>query len=98
MFASNSRYYKLGTYSVTLANGQIAIATLLPKPPTSPVPLSGYYTVRQNDRLDTIAAQYLTDATLFWQLSNANNSPSPAALIARPLVGIPRGGQGGGQS
>lgn len=93
MFDSNSRYYKLGTYSVILANGQTAIATLLAQPPTSTVPLSGYYTVRQNDRLDTIAAQYLTDATLFWQLCNANNSPSATALIARPLVGIPQGGK-----
>jgi hypothetical protein len=98
MFASNSRYYKLGTYTVTLGNGQTAIATLLAQPPTSPVALSGYYTVQQNDRLDTLAARYLTDATLFWQLCNANNSPSAAALIARPLVGIPQGGQGGGQS
>jgi hypothetical protein len=93
MFASNSRYYKLGTYTVTLANGQTAIATLLHLPPTSPPALTGYYTVRQNDRLDTIAARYLTDATLFWQLCDANNSPSAASLVARPLVGIPQGGQ-----
>jgi hypothetical protein len=93
MFASNSRYYNLGTYTVTLANGQTAVATLLPVPPSG-VALSGYYTPRQGDRLDLIAARYLTDATLFWQLCNANNSPSAAALIARPLVGIPQGGQG----
>jgi hypothetical protein len=92
MFASNSRYYKLGTYTVNLANGQTAIATRLPLPPTSPVPLSGYYTVKQDDRLDSIAAHYLGDPTLFWQLCNANNSPSAASLIARPLVGIPRAG------
>ena len=92
MFASNSRYYKLGTYTVTLANGQTAIATRLPVPPTQ-LALSGYYTVRQNDRLDLIAAQYLTDATLFWQLCDANNSLSAASLIARPLIGVPKGGQ-----
>ena len=92
MFASNSRYYQLGTYTVTLANGQTAIATRLPLPPTSPVPLSGYYTVQQNDRLDNIAARYLNDPTLFWKLCDANNSPSAASLIARPLVGIPRAG------
>ena len=97
MFSPNSRYYQLGTYTVTLASGQTAIATRLPLPPASPVPLSGYYTVQQNDRLDTIAARYLTDATLFWQLCNANNSPSAASLISRPLVGIPQGGQGGAQ-
>jgi hypothetical protein len=92
MFASNSRYYKLGTYTVTLANGQTAIATRLPVPPTR-LALSGYYTVHQNDRLDIIAARYLADATLFWQLCDANNSPSAASLIARQLVGIPQGGQ-----
>jgi hypothetical protein len=92
MFASNSRYYNLGTYTVTLANGQTAVATRLHLPPTSPGPLSGYYTVEQNDRLDTLAARYFTDPTLFWQLCDANNSPSATALIARPLVGIPQGG------
>ena len=92
MFSSDSRYYQLGTYTVKLANGQTAIATRLPVPPTQLV-LSGYYTVQQGDRLDLIAARYLTDATLFWQLCDANNSPSPASLLARPLVGIPQGGQ-----
>jgi hypothetical protein len=94
MFASDSRYYQLGTYTVTLANGQTVTATRLPFPPTTQPALSGYYTVEQNDRLDSIAARYLTDATLFWQLCDANNSPSAAALIARPIVGIPKGGQG----
>jgi hypothetical protein len=94
MFASDSRYYQLGTYTVTLANGQIVTATRLPLPPTAPVALSGYYAVAQNDRLDSIAARYLTDSTLFWQLCDANNAPSAAALIARPIVGIPKGGQG----
>jgi hypothetical protein len=94
MFASNSRYYQLGTYMVTLANGQTAIATRLPIPPTSPVPLSGYYTVEQDDRLDSIAAHYLSDPTLFWQLCDANNSLYAASLISRPLVGIPKGGGG----
>jgi hypothetical protein len=93
MFSNDSRYYQLGTYTVTFANGQTAIATRLPLPPTTPPALSGYYTVQQNDRLDTIAARYLTDATLFWQLCDANNSPSAPALIARSIVGIPKGGQ-----
>jgi hypothetical protein len=92
MFASNSRYYQLGTYTVTLPNGQTAIATRLPVPPMQ-LALTGYYTVQQGGRLDLIAARYLTDATLFWQLCNANNSISPASLITRPLVGIPQGGQ-----
>lgn len=92
MFASNSRYNNLGTYNVTLNNGRTAIATRLPVPPQQ-LALSGYYTVQRNDRLDLIAARYLSDATLFWLLCDANNSPSAASLIARPLIGIPQGGQ-----
>jgi hypothetical protein len=61
--------------------------------PPAQLALSGYYTPRQGDRLDLIAAQYLTDTTLFWRLCDANNSPSAASLLARPLVGIPQGGQ-----
>lgn len=95
MFASNSRYFQLGTYTVTFANGRTAVATRLALPPTSPVPLSGYYTVEQDDRLDKIAARYLNDPTFFWHLCGANNCPSAASLIARPLVGIPK--RGGGQ-
>jgi len=56
MFASNSRYYKLGTYTVSLANGQAAIATRLPVPPRQ-FGVSGYYTVQQNDRLDLIGGK-----------------------------------------
>jgi hypothetical protein len=92
MFASNSRYNNLGTYTVTLINGETAIAARLPVPPKQ-LALSGYYTVKQGDRLDLIAARCLTDATLFWQLCDANNAPSAPSLIARPLVGIPNGGQ-----
>ena len=32
MFAPDSRYYGLGTYTVTLANGQVVTATNLPLP------------------------------------------------------------------
>jgi hypothetical protein len=43
------------------------------------------------DRLDLLAARYLNDATWFWKLCDTNNSVSPDALNARPLVGIPPG-------
>ena len=90
MFAPDSRYYGLGTYTVTLANGQVVTATNLPLP--KPSSLIGYHPKVVGDRLDLLAARYLNDPTWSWRLCDANNSPSPDALIARPLIGIPRGG------
>ena len=89
MFAANSRYAGLGTYTVTLANGRVVSATRLPLP--SPQPPVGYHARIAGDRLDLLAARYLNDPTWFWKLCDANNTPSPDALNARPLVGIPKG-------
>jgi hypothetical protein len=43
------------------------------------------------DRLDLLAARYLTDPTVFWKICDSNNAPAPDALVARDLIGIPRG-------
>ena len=44
------------------------------------------------DRLDQLAARFLKDPTLFWQLCDSkNNTPAPDALAACDLVGIPVG-------
>lgn len=90
MFANDSRYYGLGTYTITLPDGRVVTATNLPLPNTSP--LLGYHPKVVGDRLDLLAARYLNDPTWSWKLCDANNSPSPDALIARPLIGIPKGG------
>ena len=91
MFASDSRYYNLKLYAVTLPDGRIVTATRLWQSPAS-LPLAGYHTRVNGDRLDLLAARYLQDPTLFWKLCDANDSPVPAALEARPLIGIPLGG------
>ena len=92
MFASNSRYYGLPTYAVTMPDGTVVAATKLPLPPAS-LPLAGYHRAQQDDRLDLLAARYLQDPTLFWKLCDANGTPSAPALAARPLIGIPVSGQ-----
>jgi hypothetical protein len=92
MFASNSRYASLNPYTVTLSNGQVVKATRVWISP-SQLPLAGYHTRVQGDRLDNIAARYLKDPTLFWQLCDANGTPVAASLEARPLIGIPLGGK-----
>ncbi len=92
MFASNSRYYGLTTYSVTLPDGGVANAVRLPTPPAS-LALAGYHPTKRGDRLDNLAAKYLNDPTLFWKLCHANDVPSAPALENRPLIGIPASGQ-----
>jgi hypothetical protein len=92
MFANDSRYAKLGSYTVTLPDGRVVTATRLWQSPAS-LALAGYHTRAQGDRLDLLAARYLQDPTLFWKLCDANGSPSAASLEARPLIGIPQGGQ-----
>lgn len=90
MFSANSRYHKQPLYTATTSDGRQVQAVILPLPPQS-VALSGFYQRPAGERLDLVAARFLNDPTAFWQLCNANNTPVPDALAARPLVGIPRG-------
>jgi hypothetical protein len=87
MFTASSRYFGLGTYSVTLADGRTVTATTLPVSERGA--LLGYHPKVAGDRLDLLAARYLKEPTGFWRLCDANSSFSPDALIARELVGIP---------
>jgi hypothetical protein len=89
MFASNSRYFALGTYTVTTTDGRVVTATRLPLPQAAP--LAGFHRRVQGDRLDLLAARFLNDPTAFWRLCDANNSPAPDGLAARDLIGIPAG-------
>jgi hypothetical protein len=89
MFTTNSRYYSLATYTVTLPNGAVVTATRSALP--NPLALAGYHRRVAGDRLDLLAARYLKDPTLFWQLCDSNNAPAPDALAASDLVGIPNG-------
>jgi hypothetical protein len=89
MFASNSRYYGLPTYTVTPPGGApvVVVQSALP----NPLKLVGYHRRVAGDRLDLLAARYLNDPTLFWKLCDSNNAPAPDALAAADLVGIPSG-------
>jgi hypothetical protein len=91
MFAPNSRYYGLATFTVTLPNGRTVVATRCALP--TPLPVTGYHRRVGGDRLDLLAARYLNDPTVFWKLCDANNAPAPDALAAADLIGIPRTGR-----
>jgi hypothetical protein len=87
MFFPGSRYLPLTPYSVTLPDGIVVQVTRLPTPGL-PLVL-GYYRRDTTDRLDQIAARFLSDATQFWHVCDANAAVVPDALAAHDLVGVP---------
>ena len=89
MFAPNSRYFGLATYTITLPDGTVVTATRLPLP--NPLTLAGYHRRILDDRLDLLAARYLKDPTVFTKICDSNNAPAPHALAARDLIGMPQG-------
>ena len=87
MFFPGSRYQNAGTYTITKPDGTVVSVTRLPLPLARP--LLGYHRRQEGQRLDLIAARYLSDATAFWQLCDANNAMVPDALAVHDLIGIP---------
>jgi hypothetical protein len=87
MFFPNSRYAKLGTYTVRTASGATVPVTRLPLPGAPPI--RGFHTRNQTQRPDLIAFHYLGDATAFWRLCDAGDAVAPDALAARPRIAIP---------
>lgn len=88
MFFPGSRYEKMPTYTVKQADGREVTAVRLPLPKAAP--LLGYHRRLVEQRLDHIAAHYLSDATAFWRLCDANGAMVPDALAAaHDLIGVP---------
>ena len=87
MFFPGSRYEKAGTYTVTKPDG--AVVTVTKRPQARQGTLLGFHRRQEGQRLDLIAAHYLKDPTAFWRLCDAGDTPSPDALAARDLIGIP---------
>jgi hypothetical protein len=91
MFDSNSRYSAQATYLSRTGDGRVIAAVTIPLPRTEQP--AGEHRRREGDRLDLLAARYLNEPTGFWRLCDLNGASIPAALEARPLVAIPRGGR-----
>ena len=89
MFFPGSRYGSMATYEVARPDGTLVRAVKLPLP--GPALVLGYHARLAGQRLDLIAAHYLTDATAFWRLCDANNAMVPDSLGAADLIGIPLG-------
>jgi len=88
MFFPGSRYLKVGaTYTAVRIDGSTVLVTRLPRRVSAP--LAGYHRRLVGQRLDHMASHYLSDATAFWQLCDANDAMVPDALAVADLVGIP---------
>jgi hypothetical protein len=86
-FPTDSRYYGSRTLQYTTPNGQ-AVTYLarrfVPQPGAPNFSTVAQHTVKQGDRLDLLAANYLGDPLLFWLLCDANGAVRPDELVATP--------------
>jgi hypothetical protein len=90
MFFANSRYAQADVYTARDAAGRDVLVVRVPARLTAPV--TGYHRRLQGQRLDHMAAHYLTDATASWRLCDANGAIVPDVQGVAELVGIPRTG------
>jgi len=77
----SSRYARTGTAEITLPDNRTVVflrRRWLPQPET--LAELGRHRVAEGERLDHLAAQYLGDPTMFWQLCDANRALHPLAL------------------
>jgi hypothetical protein len=101
-FPTDSRYYTSQTLQYTAPNGEM-IAYLarrfVPQPGAANYSTIAQHTVKQGDRLDLLAANYLGDPLLYWLLCDANGAIEPDALVATAgkvlMITMPQGVPGG---
>jgi hypothetical protein len=93
---SVSRYASVGQAVWTAPDGrQVPYLRRRLLPAAGTVPTASLHTVRLGERIDTIAAQTLSDATLSWLIADANLAmrPTELAVPGRTLsIPLPGGG------
>ncbi len=84
LFTATSRYYGLGTNTLTAPDGTVVVflkRRFLPSPDR--FQLVQEHVVMQHEHLDNIAATFLGDPELFWRLADANGAMKPEALVEK---------------
>jgi hypothetical protein len=82
-----SRYVKTPTYVVTDHRGRPV--TVVAVPPHVAQPIAGVHVLREGQRPDHLAQQYLADATGFWRIAEANDAMEAEWLTEQPEIEIP---------
>ncbi|XHX79870.1 MAG: LysM domain-containing protein [Stenomitos frigidus ULC029] len=85
MFDPTSRYARLETAQITLADGR-TVAYLRRRflPQGRALPVLATVTVVDGDRLDLIADRTFGNALLFWHICDANDAMKPDELTVEP--------------
>lgn len=101
-FPTDSRYHGFGVLQYTAPNGQVIpylARRIVPQPGAPNYATINQYAVKQGDRLDIIAAQYLGDPLMAWLICDANGALHPHDLVATPgtvlAITTPQGIPGG---
>jgi hypothetical protein len=84
-FPLSSRYRNVTVTSMQDANGQTVVylkRRFVPQADNFDV--LQLYTVKEGDRLDNIAHQFIGDPEQFWQICDANNVLEPGELTEQP--------------
>jgi hypothetical protein len=86
-FPADSRYYGSATLQYAAPNGQgitYLARRIVPQPGAPNFATVATHTVRQGDRLDLLAANYIGDPLMFWLICDANGAIRPDALVETP--------------
>jgi hypothetical protein len=88
-YPPNSRYYGVATTTTTMASGETVtclVRRVVPRP--SSFATLQMVTIRDGDRIDRLAAQYLGDPLLYWRICDANGVLRPDELTETPGLTI----------
>jgi hypothetical protein len=96
MFPANSRYVSVGqSQHVTADRRTLVYLRRRLVPPPERFELLQEHVVVASDRLDNLAARYIGDPELFWQICDANRAMRPDDLTAtvgtRLRITLPEG-------
>jgi len=84
-FPVTSRYYRIETAAFQVDDDR-AVTYLRRRiiPPAESMVVVAVHQVKQGDRLDNIAAQYIGDPEQFWQVADGNNAMKPEEMTDVP--------------
>jgi hypothetical protein len=82
-----SRYGKLATYTVKDHRGRDVLVVPVPEAPRQS--LLGTHFHKQGERLDHLAAKYLSDPAGYWRIAEQNDVMLPEALTEAREIDIP---------